>query len=467
MKSLSERGARVLIVVIAAMVVALVYADAQSSIAERAAAVTRVGGARPQVGSVSESEAVEAEIARTGVVGKLEAAMGSAFGGVWFEPSVAQLHVGVTSPASRRQAEGVAAQLDLAGNVTETPVRFTWAQLEAAQERWNSRLAGLFARGEVATALAPDDNSVEVRLSPSVPSAARVALEHDAAADQAEVSVAVEPTWRFPTTPAERCSKFISLAANCDPTIVAGVSIKGEASSEKKGDCTSGPAVIRQDRSTTTKATETFLLTAGHCIKDLGGNGKKWIAFNKAGEEKEIGKAFEYLFPTIPGVPGVDIGVIKVESNVWAKAEDPPLNPEHTEWEAAAETDPTSVTASADPVKGTNSCFSGQRSGLQCGTVKNAKMQAPVETSSGVVVTVESVAEVELATGKGGAGDSGAPFFSFSSPTVVQGTFVSYAPAKKGEKEGEFVYFQLLSAALAKLPTKFDVLTTQNAIRHP
>ena len=181
---------------------------------------------------------------------------------------------------------------------------------------------------------------------------------------------------------------IISLAANCDPTIVAGVSIKGEASSGKKGDCTSGPAVIRQDRSTTTKATETFLLTAGHCIKDLGGNGKKWIAFNKAGEEKEIGKAFEYLFPTIPGVPGVDIGVIKVESNVWAKAEDPPLNPEHTEWEAAAETDPTSVTASADPVKGTNSCFSGQRSGLQCGTVKNAEMQAPVETSSGVVVTV-------------------------------------------------------------------------------
>ena len=113
MKSLSERGARVLIVVIAAMVVALVYADAQKldgrACGRRDSSLT---GARPQIGSASESEAVEAEIARTGVVGKLEAAMGGAFGGVWFEPSVAQLHVGVTSPASRRQAEGVAAQLD-------------------------------------------------------------------------------------------------------------------------------------------------------------------------------------------------------------------------------------------------------------------------------------------------------------------------------------------------------------------
>ncbi len=79
------------------------------------------------------------------------------------------LHVGVTSPASRRHAEAVAAHAGLSGNVIATPVPSTLAELEAAQERWGHFLSDLFARAEVGTGFRRSDNAVAVELGSSVP----------------------------------------------------------------------------------------------------------------------------------------------------------------------------------------------------------------------------------------------------------------------------------------------------------
>lgn len=126
MSSTEVSRARTVILAIALASAAFGYAIAGSSTADEAAGQQQFSSTR---------EAVEAEIARTNVVEKLESNLGGAFGGVWFEPSTAQLHVGVTTLASRRQAEAVAVRTRLAERVEETSVRSTQAELEAAHER--------------------------------------------------------------------------------------------------------------------------------------------------------------------------------------------------------------------------------------------------------------------------------------------------------------------------------------------
>ena len=80
---------------------------------------------------------VQGEVARTGLVRSIEGALGDGFGGVWFDPGSAQLHVGVSPAGSPAAAEEAAANAGLAANVTETSVRSSWAQLVSAQHRWN------------------------------------------------------------------------------------------------------------------------------------------------------------------------------------------------------------------------------------------------------------------------------------------------------------------------------------------
>jgi hypothetical protein len=407
-------------------------------------------------------EAVEAEIYRTGLPGKLEDALGKSFGGVWFEPSTLQLHVGATSSESRRTAEAVAAQVGLAEHLTVTPVRSTWDQLERAQIRWRQRLADLFARREVMTSLAPDSNSVEIDLSSTAPSSRRTQIQQSAAADEVSASIDVLPASRFDTVPSARCAEFKTKAANCDPSIASGVTIKSQTIGGSRGDCTAGPLLIRKDRSTTAKATETFVLSAGHCFKYWGGNEKTWSAFNTKGEEQAIGKSVEHL---VPGLHGTDAGVIKVESGYWAAAKDPPLSPTRAAWSAEKESEPVAVTKGEDPVKGTVSCISGQRSGIQCGTVESANTAIPMEYTPGIVTTLEGVAQLKLESGKAGKGDSGAPAFSQAAPGVIQGHNVAVT-LEGGTEEGKVAYFQRLSFSLAKLPTGFELLTTGNETRH-
>ena len=94
----------------------------------------------------------------------MEAALGGSFAGVWFEPATAQLHIGVTSGASREIAESVAAKVGLAGIVTETPVASTWAQLEAVRDAWRHRFVEQVPSGTFAAALVAQDNSVRIQL---------------------------------------------------------------------------------------------------------------------------------------------------------------------------------------------------------------------------------------------------------------------------------------------------------------
>ena len=441
MQSIGIRRSRAFIVAIGLAVAALAYANAQGSVAGQATAPGDQGAAQARSSEASE---VEAAIGRTGVVKKLEAEMGSAFGGVWFEASTAQLYVGVTSPASRQAAEAVSARVALSADVTEIPVRSTRAELVAEQQRLSPRLADLFALEEVSTSIAPDNNAVEVELGSAVPAAERRALEREAADANVNVSIDVVPSSQLRASRLKQCKKHVEHEAYCDPTIVAGVSLES-AGGER---CTVGPAARLVDKSTTANTTKTYVLTAGHCINSAkgGGVGAKWSSWNKAGKKEEIGPAVEFLFPE------TDVGVIEVNNpGFWVVEGLTPVTPTVAMWSKTGESEPTEVTEQAKPAKGAETCYSGQTTGTNCGKILNESVEKVIEGE-----LTKNLVEVELGTAKGG--DSGSPFFKKAAPSEVEGTLVGGSATR--------VYFHSLEISFSKLATKLQLLKKANKTRH-
>jgi streptogrisin C len=338
---------------------------------------------------------VQSSLARTGLVDSIQAAMGSAFGGVWFEPATAQLHVGVTSPASRSIAERVAAGAGLASVVAMTPVRFAWAKLEATEKQWSRRLAKLFAAAQVETWLSPQSNALYVLLSSSVPSSERASIEREASTANTSIIVNVAQASQLHNTadsnPTE-CGTFKSGLANCNKTITSGVSIQNEGSVK----CTAGPmAVPRNSKS------ETYLLTAGHCLLRPGAPGSKWYAFNIAGTKEPIGPQVE-AFTETKG----DYGSIRISNpGYWVETATKPVFADVAEWTAKPEASHV-VEGQREPQVGFTNCIEGQTTGQKCGSIIT-KESLTVEEEGGFRYFVENV-PVDSATIK--KGDSGGPW---------------------------------------------------------
>jgi hypothetical protein len=187
----------------------------------------------------AQAIAVQSQVARSDITGRVEAGMGSAFAGAWFEPAAAELHIGVTSPADRQKVEGIVAQEGLSANVVATPVRSTVAQLLATQERWNRKLANLFARQEVKTGIEPQRNAVSVTLTSAVPSSERAALEHEASAGDVNVSISVVSGTTIGVAPRANktaCKRWVTGKAYCNPSITSGVTIERPSATSGKGE---------------------------------------------------------------------------------------------------------------------------------------------------------------------------------------------------------------------------------------
>jgi V8-like Glu-specific endopeptidase len=433
MKPIRRSGPRIVIAAIALVVAVVAYADAQGS---------DVSGT-----TASERRATEAEISRAHIVSRLETALGDTFGGAWFEPSTGELRVGVTSSASRSAAAAVAEQAGVGEIVEEITVASTWAEIRAAQSRWADRLAGLFDRAEVQTALRAQRNAVEVRLGSSVPQWRRAELEQAAAADRVDVLIVTSDREHLRVTDQLQCKAFTPSAAYCDPTLVAGVTIVHE--NETTSPCTAGPTALPKDASTGTKATERFVLTAGHCI-NTGKN--KWFSWDKVPTKLEIGPGSTYVSSHV-----ADIGAIKINStSKWLQAGFIPVKPTIAQWNPKAETTPIPVVSQQEPTENAETCISGQTSGKLCGKI----------LATGVTTANKSnLAEVNVTTQ---GGDSGAPWYSKSyaeSPGVglVEGTHVGL--------NGKNAAFQPIGIGLEKLKAAgldLELLTQNNEERrHP
>lgn len=423
-------------------------------LARETAVFTRQGISPARAGQAID---VQSEVAETGLVGKIEAAMGSAYAGVWFEPATARLHVGVTSPASGRRAEESVARAGMATDATETPVGFTRAQLVAAQNRWNRRLAQLLAREEAQTGLAPQLNAVVLTLSSSAPAHERAAIEREASGAHVKVLVAVVPRAQLHTTAesgASQCKAFVTDKAYCNKTLTSGVTIVSEWINSMRDVCTAGPMA----RGKGAEKGKTYLLTAGHCLK-RGGNGIKWYAFTKSGEEKEIGKSVEFLNGRGPScsLNCGDFGDILIESQYWAEAGSDPIFAGTAEWGAAEPLKAYEVKRQEKPVVGVANCHEGQTSGQSCGQIK-------AENKTITVLGIVKDGLVEDKGANGAEGDSGGPWMIIekTGETLMEGTHVAGA-----EGNNVTLYYQPLKAIFERLTPALELLTRVNECRCP
>jgi hypothetical protein len=199
MRSIKIAGAcAVTVAAVGAALASASYADVPGLLGKELAVLTNQGIPPARAWQAID---VQGKVAQADLPTRLQAATGSAFAGVWFEPAAARLHIGTTSPATRQAAEGVAARAGLSADVVVTPVRSTMAELLATQKQWNSKLANLFAHEEVKTGLEPQRNAVSVTLSSSVPSPERAALKREASAAHVNVVVTVVAGAQLSITP--------------------------------------------------------------------------------------------------------------------------------------------------------------------------------------------------------------------------------------------------------------------------
>ena len=396
--------------------------------------------------SAHTNRAIEAqsEIARTDLVPKVEAGMAEAYAGTWFEPASAQLHIGATSPASRRIAEGIVSEAGVTAAVVTT-VLSTWTQLLATQHLWNGKLAGLFTDQQVKTALDPQANAVIVTLSAAVPAAKRSALEDEASASDIKVLVEVVPSTQFNIVPMANgtCKAFAPNEAFCSKPLASGVSIENQTKVER---CTSGPLTIGKDN----ERGNTYALTAGHCIARQGSN-RNWLAFTTAG----VGSVFGQSIASVYGQRKADYGDILIEQpGNWSEPGNIPVSALTAEWKRTASTTSYPVKGEQTPVAGFQDCHEGQTTGQSCGQIK--AVQVAVTYGDGAMV--EGMVEHKGANANGG--DSGGPFlFIESNNEVLMEGILSAGVVGQGTT----IYFTPLQTALRAL--NLELLTTANETR--
>ncbi|HEU4944758.1 MAG TPA: hypothetical protein VFT10_06310, partial [Solirubrobacterales bacterium] len=387
MKSITTGRNRFVLVAIGLTLVVLAYAGAQSS----SAGQDSPGGSS---GEAQKRQEAEAAVVRTGAVNEMEAALGDAFGGAWFDESAPLLRIGVVSSEGRSIVEAVAARFGLASIVVPTPVRSTRPELFTAQEELNRQLADLFANGEVGTLLQPQHNSVLVQLGSGVPAERRAELNRDVALTGVDVAIATMDRPQLGPRPEARCNEWKQHNAFCNKPIVAGVTIEA-----KKG-CSAGPAI----RATDPKLpTSTFILTAGHCIVNGGGYDEKWFAFDKSAHKTEIGKAIQYLVSEKG-----DVGVVTVApGSYWSEKGSVPVEPTIAPFAAGKkEPEPFPVVGKNKPTVNMMSCRVGEASPLSCGKITGEN--GTFESLKGV--TVKGLITVSGANSA--VGDSGGPWFA-------------------------------------------------------
>jgi hypothetical protein len=239
------------------------------------------------------------------------------------------------------------------------------------------------------------------------------------------------------------CKAFTSGEAYCNKPLTAGVTIQFASGQS----CTAGPLVLPQAAA---RRAETYILTAGHCIK-ASGEGAPWYARPTTGVKMEIGLSGKY----IDGTEG-DVGVIKInDPGAWALITRPTLYAVMAKWGTLGkEFESVPVVGESASVLNRKTCLEGQTTGESCGKVVN-----PQVTVGGI----ENLVEVEEATSAGG--DSGGPWYNNELAALhIEGTHVG-----KIISSGHQV-FEPLGIAFRELNARrglnLELLTTSNEVRN-
>ncbi len=402
---------------------------------------------RAQVALATQAQVEDGELPL-----RLEKALGASFAGMWFEPTTGKFCIGVASSASRHAAEQVVAQAGLAGVVSYVSVRSTWTQLINAQGEWNLKLAHLGGQ-QFSTDLTASHNAVSVTLSSSVPGRERALLQREAAGYDANVSITIAPPEALVLYARNSLCEFKSAEAYCSKPITAGVLITTLNNPKPTNDyCTAGPLAILSNPLTLAAGLETFLITAGHCLREA----VKWFSSTHPGKEpKEVGSRVRFE----NGLPG-DYGDLLVSPN-WLEAGTTPALAQITHYQDNGLREARSVIGEEASVELASFCKQGATSAEQCGTITGLNK---LGVFSGV--HVQGLIKTN-ACGEGG--DSGGPY-----ATLPIGNSVRILGTEVGGPEEECSgLFCKLSCESSYEPIKtsltglgLTLLTTTNQTRH-
>lgn len=264
----------------------------------------------------AKKKGISAEVARerldrqgklVPVADEIRKTMGDEYAGAWFDNADGgRLKVGFAS-AERQPSSAlvsrVKAVIDGAGMANEVdllPVRATWAQLEAAQDKLDKSFADLYKTASVSTGLEPENSSVVVRFA-SGAAMSRGAL--DKIVDDPAVNIEIRQA------DAERlggdlfaCARRSDAALFCSNPLRGGV-LMGYSST---GHCTPG-FIVRSNSNDLA-----YVLTAGHCL-DAPAVGVTWGSNDNGFANHPIG-------PTHPGSTfglAGDYGLVRMNGGYW------------------------------------------------------------------------------------------------------------------------------------------------------
>ena len=382
----TARSSRGLILIVTAFALALPSSSAASPSTGVGSLETRAYMRDFDVSFARASQILEtqAQANAVDIVGQLEARLGRAYAGVWFDNESGEFVVPLLQASDRERVESAFDVAGIPGHFHAVAAQSSWVELEQAQERLTSSISEMveeqrLLRGHVLTSIDPRTNSVVVDRTGGVSQAVWQRLWEKA--QSTHVRVVIDDDAQTEPVPAY-CSALIKA---CDQPLRGGVSISTG--------CTAG-----------FKATDSignrYVLTAGHCAEYVS---QSIYASNSSWEEKKIGPV-DILYN---GMSGADVARIfatdpywnipswPTQLVLWTKGYEPPTNSEY------------SITSESGSYLGDYVCHVGISTGTSCGYVRKVEVTLESKTFVWNHMT-EAFGSTLCVSG----GDSGGPVYA-------------------------------------------------------
>jgi TGF-beta propeptide len=242
--------------------------------------------------------------------------LGEAYVGEWFSAATGKIQIGMTSEGYEQTVEADLDNLGLADNAEIVTATTSGASLEAGEATISTDLAKLIKEQLVVIGAEFSADHVTVETANALTSAQKAEVAAAVAGAGVPVSVTEGTEATIGAEPTS-CS-----AGACTAPLRGGVKIARPETFPGVA-CTAG--FITRSRANN----KPYLLTAGHCIYEGGGNGKEWASEfpgDVLANDRSIGKSYSYVYgSSFKGVPGGttsdgDAGLIEIApSSVFSK----------------------------------------------------------------------------------------------------------------------------------------------------
>lgn len=315
----------------------------------------------------------------------LERRLGADYAGIWFDNVNGRYKIPLVGGRGGATAEQAIADRRMRDEADVVPAEYTLAELTAAQAQVTTALRDLLSEQLVSTGIDPKANRLALEVSEDATAEQRRRVDAVAATAGPQVSVRERPASNFAAGPDQGCV-LQGARSGCHRPFRMGVAIFSWAN--RSAYCTAG-AKARDS------AGNTFVFTAGHCIR----NHSEWGAFDTGQptldtQQRYLGWSSGYLYNGYG-----DGGRVHVQPSSWWNGTSWVHG--HVGWGMY---DYRDFRGKARPQYGQVGCHQGARSGLQCGTVD--QVQTSVTYSDGT--TLGNMTRWRDACGMGG--DSGGPW---------------------------------------------------------